>query len=478
MENIPVIRLDTAHRQACSAQQTDATIVTGNAQVNGKFYVRLTSGFYQNLRRYISWPLIALFFTAVWLPWGNHPLLLFSFTERRIFLGPLQLSWYDLPLLAGLLISAATLLFFTAVAFGRVWCGFACPQSIWSWIFIRIEDWTEGDARQRRRQENNDGRDMNFWLRRVSKHVLWLLVALATAVTFTGYFVPAQDLVATLAELNIASAAWVWVLTMAGLTYLNAGLVREKICQHACPYSRFQSVMFDADTRSVSYDRKRGEPRSVHVKKSGGNSSGGDCVDCTLCVQVCPAGIDIRNGLQLACIDCGACIDACDKVMNKTGKATGLIRFASENQLSGRASPILRPKLLSYFAVVMVSASAVAWGFSQSSGLLVEVARQRGQLYTERPDNTVCNDIRIKAEGFVQGEQLVQVAVKAEQSEFRHNFELIGPGNINLRDTQGQWSNYRVCALDTEQHATELAFEFTLGNETVEKPFKFMTGRR
>ncbi|MAD44810.1 MAG: cytochrome c oxidase accessory protein CcoG [Oceanospirillaceae bacterium] len=456
MESIPVVQLDPNH-----AEQTNATIVTGHAQVNGKFYVRLTHGVYQNLRRSISWPLITLFFAAVWIPWGDHPLVLFSFSERRIFLGPLQLSWYDLPLLAGLLITGAALLFFMAVAWGRVWCGFACPQSIWSWIFIRIEDWTEGSAGQRRRQDTR-GLSASQWARRISKHLLWLLVALATALTFTGYFVPMRTLLPELAQWHIASAVWMWVLTMAALTYLNAGLVREKICQHACPYSRFQSVMFDADTRTVSYDRRRGEPRSAQ----------GDCVDCTLCVQVCPAGIDIRNGLQLACIDCGACIDACDKVMNKIGKATGLIRFASEHQLSGNASPLIRPKLLSYLLAVVIGATAVGWGFSQSSGLLVEVARQRGQLYTERPDNTVCNDIRIKAEGLIADEHLVKVAVS------RPDFELAGPGNIDLQALAGQWLNYRVCADHTEQPATPLVFTFSLGDEVVEKPFKFLTYHR
>ena len=484
MQPIPVIQLDPAN-----PPQTNATIVTGHAQVNGKFYVRLTRGFYQNLRRAISWPLIGLFFITVWLRWDEHPLVLFSFAERRIFLGPLQLSWYDLPLLAGLLITAAVLLFFTAVAYGRIWCGFACPQSIWSWIFIRIEDWTEGSASHRRKQEAKGltANGVAFWLRRISKHLLWLLVALATAITFTGYFIPAHELVTRLAQLDFITAIWAWVLTMTALTYLNAGLVREKICQHACPYARFQSVMFDADTRSVSYDRVRGEPRSAHVKQAPSQApsqtspavstltANGDCVDCTLCVQVCPAGIDIRNGLQLACIDCGACIDACDKVMNKIGRATGLIRFASEHELSGKHSPLLRAKLFSYFTVLAICTGVLIWGFSHSAGLIAEVARERGQLYVERPDNTVCNDVQIKAESFIAGEYSLSVALSAAQTELSSAFELVGADTINLQQQQGQWLSYRVCALSEQQSSADLTFTFSLADEVLTKPFKFIS---
>ncbi|MDK2779621.1 MAG: cytochrome c oxidase accessory protein CcoG [Pseudomonadota bacterium] len=468
MEQIPVVEagaLTTAPGQTTKKM----------AQVNGKFYVRLMAGRFQNLRRLVSWPLIALFFTLVWVPWDGHPLLMFSFPQRRIFAGPLQLSWYDLPLLAGLLIAGATLLFFAAVAYGRVWCGFACPQSIWSWIFIRIEHWTEGDARRQRKQDDQ-GLTLTQWLRRISKHLLWLLVALATAVTFTGYFVPLRELLPQLAQFDLLTAAWCWVLVMAGLTYVNAGLVREKICLHACPYSRFQGVMFDSDTRTVSYDAGRGEPRGRHQSQEA--AACGDCVDCSLCVQVCPVGIDIRDGLQLACIDCGACIDACDGVMDKLGRARSLIRFASQHQLSGQPSPLLRPRLLGYAAVALLTVAAVGWGFTQSGGLLVEVARQRGQLFTERPDDTVCNDIRIKAEGFIAGERLVQVAVDALDPAYQGGFELLGPGDINLSDSEGLWQSYRVCARAEQQPATQLAFTFSLGPVTEEKLFTFMTSRR
>jgi cytochrome c oxidase accessory protein FixG len=455
------------------------------AQVNGKFYVRLVAGVYQNLRRLVSWPLIALFFLTVWLQWDGHPLVLFSMAERRIFLWGYQLGLYDLPLLAGLLIVGAVTLFFVAVAWGRVWCGFACPQSVWTWIFIRIEQLTEGEARLRKKQDDK-GLTAIQWLRRLFKHLLWMLVALATAITFSGYFVPVRDIWNSLLAADFGQDVWTWIIIMAGLTYANAGLVREKICLHACPYSRFQSVMFDSDTRTVSYDVARGEPRSSkreyqHARAlAAGNMDnhchGGDCVDCTLCVQVCPVGIDIRDGLQLACIDCGACIDACDGVMQKLGRASGLIRFASEHELDGLVSPLVRPRLLGYAAVLMIAVVLVGWGFACVNGLQVEVARERGQLYTERADETVCNDFRIKAESFTGAEYPVSIAVVDGAGSGR--FELLGPGDIDLHDNDGQWQNYRVCALDIAQQSTRLHWTFRMANEEVQKDVSFITGRR
>ena len=476
------------------------------AQVNGKFYVRLVSGVFQNLRRLVSWPLMLAFFGVTWLQWNGQPLVLFSFAERRILLFGLNLSWYDLPLLAGLLIGGAALLFFAAVAMGRVWCGFACPQSVWTWWFIRIEQLIEGDARKLRRMDEQ-GLTALQWARRGLKHLIWLLVGLATAVTFTGYFVPIRELVAELAQLDFLTASWAWVTIMGLLTWANAGLVREKICIHACPYSRFQSVMFDADTRTVSYDIARGEPRgkaersgqaaelsgqtverrgqTAELSRSGchsGSSTGnqpsaGDCVDCSLCVQVCPVGIDIRNGLQLACIDCGACIDACDGVMAKLGSAKGLIRFASEHELLGKPSPWVRPRLLTYAAVVGITAVALGWGFSHTHQLLVEVSRERGPLYVERADNTVCNDFEIKLEGFVDQPQPVDIQVRGLTAA-SGAFELLGPNPVDLREAQGQRQNFRVCATGEQQTTDMLELVFRMGDITETRQVRFITSQR
>ena len=433
---------------------------------DGKFHVRLTEGRFQNLRRLSSWPMIALFFGLVWIQVDGQPWLLFSFAQRKLILFGNALSWHDLPLLAGLMIAGACLLFFMAVAWGRVWCGFACPQSIWTWLFIRIEDMTEGRASVRARQEGKSMRKERL-LRRSAKHLLWILLATLTAATFTGYFIPIRELINDALQLEMNPAVAGWLVIMAGLTYTNAGLVREKICLHACPYSRFQGVMFDKDTRTVSYDAGRGEPRA---NRRNADANSGDCVDCGVCVQVCPTGIDIRDGLQAACIDCAACIDACDTVMTKLNRPTGLIRFASEAQLERNPSPLLRPRLAGYGTVMIAACISVLYGFTGTTDLLVEIRRDRGALFTQLDENHICNNYRIKVEGFDSTESLVRVSVKGEGQ-----FELFGPAEINLVESNAAWLPYRVCNQEAQAGRSTLTFHFQGAQVQTSKETTFLT---
>ncbi|WP_299202636.1 cytochrome c oxidase accessory protein CcoG [uncultured Amphritea sp.] len=438
---------------------------------DGKFHVRLTEGRFQNLRRLTTWPMIALFFGLAWVQIDGQPFLFFSFEHRRITLFGSALSWHDLPLLAGLMIAGATLLFFMAVAWGRVWCGFACPQSVWTWLFIRIEQLTEGRASERAKTDHLPLRGKRL-LRRVLKHILWISLSILTAATFTGYFVPIREIAADMINLQMSSALFGWLTIMAALTYANAGLVREKICLHACPYSRFQSVMFDDNTLTVSYDAKRGEPRANrrHSNKNSTDENSGDCVDCGICVQVCPTGIDIRNGLQAACIDCAACIDACDNVMDKINRPRGLIRFASERQLEGKQSPFLRGKLAGYAAVSLCAISAVAYGFTNTKSLLVEVRRDRTELFTQLDQNTVCNNYRVKVEGFARGQERIQVSLSATPQ-----FMLYGPEVIKLSDSNSAWLPYRICGSNVEEANAKLAFVFTDNGISTSKETTFLS---
>ncbi len=419
---------------------------------DGKFHVRLIEGRMQNLRRLTSWPMLALFFGLVWIQLDGQPILLFSFEQHRIIVFGNAISWHDLTLLAGLMISGAFLLFFMAVVSGRVWCGFACPQSIWTWMFLRIENMTEGSANERRKNAQKSLKG-NRLLKRIAKHLLWILLALLTSITFTGYFIPVREIITDIETLRLSVYTIAWILLMTGLTYLNAGLIREKICLHACPYSRFQSVMFDRDTITVSYDASRGEPRA-HLRNSEQNS--GDCVDCGICVQVCPTGIDIRNGLQAGCIDCGACIDACDKVMVKLGSDTGLIRFASESEMEGNKTRFFRPQLIGYAAALFIAFTATLYGFSNTTSLMVAVQRDRSSLYTELDDGTVCNNYQVKLESVDNKPHLIQVSLTENQ-----RFDLFGPEDIDLNESNSTWVSYRVCTQDLDLHRLSLTFNFT-----------------
>lgn len=490
MDKIPVAQITESAEQAVSYVPPE-----------DKFYVRLIEGRFQNLRRMISWPLLILFFALVWIQVDGQPWLFFSFAERKIFLFGWIVSWHDLPIMAGLMIAGACLLFFMAVAWGRVWCGFACPQSIWTWMFIRIEQWAEGKANVRAKNDKLPLTGKRL-ARRILKHVLWLGAALFTTITFTGYFVPVRELIGDLVTLESSVITLGWLISMTSLTYLNAGLVREKICLHACPYSRFQGVMFDTHTRTVSYDLNRGEPRRLNRKAaqqtgvqyaeaSNANSSAvsenssasscssakkGDCVDCNICVQVCPVGIDIRDGLQAACIDCGACIDACDEVMAKIGKPMGLIRFASEAELAGSSeaksglASLFRPKLAGYASVVACSIVAVLFGFMNTLDLLVEVRRDRLQLYTKMDSETVCNNYYLKVEAFDNGINQVQVSV-----EGLDNLKLHGQPNINMNTDNAAWRTYRVCTNQAQQPRNEIQFVLSTPDAEVRKKTTFLT---
>ncbi|SFX45178.1 cytochrome c oxidase accessory protein CcoG [Marinospirillum alkaliphilum] len=430
-----------------------------------KIHVRLTEGHFQNLRRLISWPLLLAFFGMVWVQVDGLPWLLFDFEQRRLILFGSHFAWQDFHIMTALMIAGAALLFTLAMAWGRVWCGFACPQSIWTWLFLRIEHWTEGRAAQRARSEGQPLQGSRLF-RRVSKHLLWLLLAAVTGLTFTGYFIPIREMLPQLISMQATPALLIWLLCMTLLTYLNAGLVREQICLHACPYSRFQGVMMDDATRKVSYDRFRGEPRrsSEHP-----NPAADACIDCTLCVQVCPTGIDIRNGMQAACIDCGACIDACDQVMHKTGQPTGLIRFASELQLQGEADHFWRPRLMGYLLICLVAVSAASYGFYGKKELTAEIRRDRGELFRVLSDGRLCNFYHIKVESFNPAQQQVAV-VLLEPSEL----SLYGPQQLQL-DNRGDWVAYRICGEDSAAAPRSLLVQFTTDSSVLIKRTTFIS---
>ena len=364
----------------------------------GKIHAKAIAGRFNTLRWVMVWFTQIIFYGAVWLNWESNgatrQAILFDITHEKLYWFGLVLWPQDALLLAFVLILAATALFLVTALAGRLFCGFACPQTVYTMIFTWIEAKVEGDhlARLKLDQGPMSGRKL---LLKATKHGLWLLVAAWTAITFVGYFTPIRELLPTIFKLDTGPWEAFWLIFYTAFCYVQAGLAREAVCQHMCPYSRFQGVMFDPTTANVSYDRQRGEPRNV--KRQAGNT--GDCIDCGICVQVCPTGIDIRDGLQYQCINCGLCIDACDQVMEKIGAPSGLIRFASERELAGQPKPKglrSRPRVAVYAGMLLIFAGLGAWTVSQRSLLLVDVLRDRGALLRETPDGRIENAYTLK----------------------------------------------------------------------------------
>ncbi|RJG09105.1 cytochrome c oxidase accessory protein CcoG [Pseudomonas cavernicola] len=365
------------------------------AQAGDAIHTRSFSGFFRNLRLYGAGLLFLLFFGTAWLNWGDRQAVLWDLGGRKFYIFGATFWPQDFILLSALLIICAFGLFFITVLAGRVWCGYSCPQSVWTWVFMWAEKVIEGDRNQRIKLDAAPW-SVNKLLRRSAKHTLWLAVSLATALAFVGYFTPIRELVRDLFifELDLSSAFWVFFFTTA--TYLNAGWLREKVCLHMCPYSRFQSVMFDENTLNVSYDAARGEGRGARKKDADYKAEGlGDCIDCTMCVQVCPTGIDIRDGLQLDCISCGACIDACDSVMDKMGYQRGLVRYTSEQALAGGKTHLLRPRLLGYAAVLLMMIGAFVWALETRPLVSLDVTKDRG-LFRENSQGQIENIYTLK----------------------------------------------------------------------------------
>ncbi len=361
-----------------------------------QIYVRKVKGYFQNIRRKMNFVFLAAFALLPWLQFNGQQAILFDLSEQRFNIFGLTLWPQDLTLLAWMFIIGAFLLFFVTTFLGRVWCGYLCPQTVWTFIFIWFEEKLEGSANQRKRLDQQKLDFNKFW-RKAAKHSCWMFFSILTALTFVGYFVPMQELTLDFFSFNASIAATAWILFFAFCTYGNAGWMREIMCLHMCPYARFQSAMFDQDTLTVSYDTARGENRGRRARKADPVELGlGDCIDCSLCVQVCPTGIDIRNGLQYECINCGACADACDDVMDKMGYRKGLIRYTTETALEGRKVHILRPKLFVYALVLLVMTGFFVADIATRVPLQLDIIRDRNTLARENIDGLVENVYTLK----------------------------------------------------------------------------------
>lgn len=398
-----------------------------------KIQARSVSGRYTRLRWAFVWLTQLAFYGLPWLSWAGRPALLFDLEHRRFFVFGAVFFPQDMIWLTALLIASALLLFFVTTLVGRVWCGFACPQTVYTELFSWIERRCEGDrlARQRLDAAPWGARKL---LRRGGKHLAWGLLGLWTGLSLVGYFTPVRELLAALPAGALGAWELFWILFYGAATYLHAGWLREKVCQHACPYGRFQGAMLDSRTLNVAYDAGRGEPRGGRARQADARALGlGSCVDCTLCVQVCPVGIDIRAGFQAACINCGACIDACDTVMDKTGQRRGLIRFASlEGLAQARPQPaaqsakadkaekamqrpgLWRPRALVYGTLLLATVVALGVGLLQRPTLRMDAMRDRAVLAREVEDGAIENTYQVLLLNARDGERPAALQVVAD----------------------------------------------------------------
>ncbi|MEA3243074.1 MAG: cytochrome c oxidase accessory protein CcoG [Pseudomonadota bacterium] len=384
-----------------------------------KVYPREVHGIFANLRTLGVAVLLGLFYGVAWLPWEGHQAVLLDLPARKFYIFGLTFWPQDFFYFAWLLIIAALALFYVTALAGRLWCGYACPQTVWTEIFLWIERKVEGSRNQQIKRDKSDMTAAKFRVK-ATKHFIWLAFSLFTGFTFVGYFTPIRELAVSFINWNLGPWETFWIFFYGFATYGNAGWMREQVCIYMCPYARFQAAMFDKDTLVIAYDEERGEPRGSRKKADDPRQAGlGDCVDCTLCVQVCPTGIDIRDGLQYQCIGCAACIDVCDEVMDKMGYEKGLVRYSTEHAMAGIHTDIVRPRTIMYTILLAALTIGLIYAIGQRMPLELDILRDRNSLYRETSEGLVENVYTLKI-------------VNMDEQAHRYSLEVSGLEGLEL----------------------------------------------
>ena len=376
-----------------------------------KVYPRETKGFFQRLRNITLLVLLGIYYFTPWIMWNGRQAILFDLPARKFHIFGLTMWPQDFFFLTLLLIMAGlSLFFFTALA-GRLWCGYACPQTVWTDAFIWMERLVEGSRAQQMKLTKSPWTPEKI-RKRVLKQVMWVSFSLWTGFTFVGYFTPIKELASVLWTFDASFWQLFWVLFYGFATYGNAGFLREQVCQYMCPYARFQSAMFDKDTLVIAYDEARGEPRMKGKKRNENADKAGDCIDCGLCVQVCPTGIDIRNGLQYECIACAACIDVCNEVMDSVGKPHNLVQYTTEATTEGRKTKILRLRIVIYASLLGALAIGFLIALMMRSSVQMDILRDRNALYKVISGNQIENTYNLKVMNKSHVDQRYQLVIE------------------------------------------------------------------
>ena len=461
-----------------------------------KIYPRSVSGFFTKWRWAMIWLTQLVFYGIPWLEWGQRQALLFDLGSRRFYIFNLVLYPQDLIYLTAILIiSALSLFLFTAIA-GRLWCGYTCPQTVYTEIFLWIEHKIEGDRAARIKLDGTQLSAKKLY-KKGAKHFVWITFALWTGFTFVGYFSPIRDLASSTLSLSLGPWETFWICFYGFATYGNAGFMREQVCKYMCPYARFQSAMFDDDTLIVTYDEERGEPRGSRSRKAEVNTKElGSCIDCSLCVQVCPTGIDIRKGLQYECIGCGACADVCDTVMDKMGYARGLVKYSTQNAITNKwthkqmVQRILRPRVLIYTAILGLIIIGLITSLWLRTHFRVDVIRDRGVMARLSDDGKLENvyrlqimngtesvqHYRLSATGIKDLEIESEAVTEGDESDYKkHN------NTIMVNPTESRWLIVDLKipdgSLESGSHKIEFQIEAVESKEMVTEKSVFLVPR-
>jgi len=433
-----------------------------SAKIADKLYVRAVDGLFNRIRTISLWALMIGYFATPWISIDGHQAVWFDLPTRQFHIWGITFWPQDFVLLSFLLIICAFGLFTITTLAGRIWCGYTCPQTAWTFIFMWVEEKIEGNRNQRIKLDKAP-MDAKKLAKKFSKHTVWMAISIATAIGFVGYFYPVRELVPDLVTFSIENHwATFWMLFFTLATYGNAGFLREKVCLHMCPYARFQAVMFDEDTLIVSYDETRGErgsgrgPRKKTVDPVEANI--GDCVDCNMCVQVCPTGIDIRDGLQYQCIGCALCVDACDEIMDKMGYDRGLVKYTNEHALKGNEVHIFRPKLIGYAGALIVMMGLFVWAIFDRTPLELDVIRDRGALYTNTSDGRVQNSYSAKVMNMAQEPHSFTIHLEGLEGA-----ELVGKTSFTLKNGEVGTAPLSIKAVpwDLKTSRTDIYFVVT-----------------
>lgn len=413
-----------------------------------KIYPRSVTGKYRRLKWQAMGLLLGIYYAAPWIRWnrGEHApdqAILIDMPARRAYFFNIELWPQEVYFFAGLMVLAAVGLFFVTSLLGRVWCGYACPQTVWTDLFVAVERLIQGDRNARLKLDKSPLSFEKIWKKTLT-HILWVMIALVTGGAWVFYFVDAPTLLDQILHLKISPMTGSWILGLTASTYIMAGYAREQVCTYMCPYARFQSAMFDKDTLIIGYDRERGEPRGKHKQGTGWDNRG-HCIDCTQCVIVCPMGIDIRNGLQMECIACGLCIDACNDVMDKLSLPRGLIRYDTQHNYELRTmakavaakaertpapvrmeTRVMRPRTYYYLAIIALITGILLYAFLNRSAIELSVNHDRNPLFVRMSNGDIRNTYTLKIVNKTHQDRVFSLSVTGIDPT---DIDVVGAGN-------------------------------------------------